>query len=76
MVVAGDGTFPTLAIARGVPTVMYSQLTVALGLPGEVMTPRAPEPLQGLLRYPVHAANGPLEEIIREAAGSDAPIPA
>ena len=35
VVVAADGTFPTMAIAQGVPTVMYSQFVVALGLRGD-----------------------------------------
>ena len=75
VVVAGEGTYPNLAIATGVPTVMYSQLTAALGLPGEVMQPlRRKHLYQDYVRFPFDAADGPLEEIIREAARSDAPI--
>jgi hypothetical protein len=73
VVVAGDGTFPTLAIARGVPTVMYSQLTAALGLPGEVMKPLKRLSLYSdYCRYPYDAADGSLEDIIREAARTEA----
>ena len=75
VVVAGEGTFPTLAIATGVPTVMYSQLTAAIGLPGEVLRPlKRPELYADYARYPFDAADGPLEDIIREAARSEAPI--
>jgi hypothetical protein len=35
VVVAGSGTFPTLAMARGVGAVMYGQGYLLLGLPGE-----------------------------------------
>ena len=59
-VVAGDGTFPTLAIARGVPTVIYGQGVVALGLPGEEpIVAEPPAPLPGLLRYPVRRRRRP-----------------
>ena len=75
VVVAGEGTFPTLSIATGVPTVMYSQLTAALGLPGEVLQPlKRPHLYADYARYPLDAADGPLVEIIREAARSEAPI--
>ena len=75
VVVAGEGTYPNLAIATGVPTVMYSQVTAALGVPGEVMQPlRRKHLYEDYIRFPFDAADGPLEEIVREAARSEAPI--
>ncbi len=75
VVVAGDGTFPTLAIARGVPTVMYGQAMLAWGLPGEVpKSPRRGERYMDYIRYPLDAADGPLDEIVHAAARSDAAI--
>jgi len=75
VVVAGEGTYPNLAIATGVPTVMYSQVTAALGLPGEVLQPMRRKHLyEDYIRFPFDAADGPLEEVIREAARSEAPI--
>jgi hypothetical protein len=74
-VVAGDGTFPSLAVARGVPTVMYSQGIMCLGLPGETPgTPARPELYWDYARYPFDAADGPLEDTIREAARTEGPV--
>ena len=74
-VVAGDGTFPTLAIARGVPTVMYGQATLALGLPDEeLIPPQRADLYMDYIRYPFDFADGPLEEIVHAAARSEAPI--
>jgi hypothetical protein len=75
VVVGGDGTFPTLAIARGVPTVIYGQATLVLGLPGEKpATLRRPGLYMDYIRYPFDVADGPLDEVIHAAARSDAPI--
>jgi hypothetical protein len=76
VVVAADGTFPTLALARGVPTVMYGQLAGdSIGLPGEQLSfQRRRDRYEDYVRYPFAADHGPLEEIIRAAAVSEAPI--
>src|SRR3954452_3774388 len=37
-IVGGNGTFPTIAISHGVPTVLYSQVTASLGLIDEEPT--------------------------------------
>jgi hypothetical protein len=75
-VVAGEGTFPTLAIARGVPTVIYDQLPgLAIGLPGEVpIPPRLRERYADYARYPFDAADGPLDEVLHAAAADEGPI--
>jgi hypothetical protein len=74
-VVAGDGTFPTLAIARGVPTVMYGQATLALGLPDEQPSKlRRSDLYLDYIRYPLDVADGPLDELIHAAAADDASI--
>jgi hypothetical protein len=74
-VVAGSGTFPALAIARGVPAVMYCQASPALGVPGEQPVPlwRADRYLD-YIRYPYDAADGPLDELLHAAARSDEAI--
>jgi hypothetical protein len=76
VVVAGEGTFPTLAIARGVPTVIYGQLPdLAIGFPGETPLPlRNRERYAEYALYPFDPANGPLDEVIHAAARSDEPI--
>ena len=64
-VVAGEGTFPTLSMARGVPTVVYSQGITGLGLPGEKFTPlRRAHLYTDYSRYPFDALDGPLPEIV------------
>jgi hypothetical protein len=72
-VVAGNGTFPTLAISRGVPTVLYSQVTAALGLIGEDLpTLGRPELYRDYIYYPFDALqSGPLDEVVHAAARSD-----
>jgi hypothetical protein len=76
-VVAASGTFPTLAMARGVPTVMYRQGDVALGLPDEKPSKlRRPERYWDYARYPIDYADGPLDELIHAAARSDDTIAA
>jgi hypothetical protein len=76
VVVAGEGTFPSLAIARGVPTILYSQgLPAAYGVPGEQTLPlRRPERYLDYVRYPFDLADGPLDEVLHAAARSEAPI--
>lgn len=75
VVVAGDGTFPTLAIARGVPTVVYGQATLAWGFPDEKPTKlRRPERYRDYIRYPFDFEDGPLDEVIQAAAADEAPI--
>ncbi len=75
-VVAGNGTFPTLAIAQGIPTVLYSQVTAALGLVGEDLpTLRRPELYRDYIYYPFDALEGgPLDEVVHAAAASEDPI--
>jgi hypothetical protein len=76
-VIAGAGTFPALAIARGVPTVMYGQGCALLGVPGETPRPlRRGDRYLDYVRYPFDAADGPLEELFHAAAASEAPIAA
>lgn len=71
-VVGGDGTLPALAIARGVPTVMYGQGRIVLGIPGErPATPRRPERYMDYVRYPLDVADGPLDELLHAAARDD-----
>ncbi|HEX6026574.1 MAG TPA: hypothetical protein VFZ00_31545 [Solirubrobacter sp.] len=75
-VVSAAGTFPTLAIARGVPTVMYALMRPnGIGLPGETLVmPRNIDRYDDFIRYPFNAEDGPLEETIRTAALAEAPI--
>ena len=76
VVVAGEGTFPHISIARGVPTVFYAQGHPPMyGEPDEQPIPlRHPERYLDFLRYPFDAADGPLDEILHAAAGSELPI--
>lgn len=75
-VVAGEGTFPSLAVARGVPTVIYAQtLPATYGTPGEQTVPlRRPERYRDYVRYPFDVADGPLDEVLHATARSEAPI--
>ena len=75
-VVAGDGTFPSLALARGVPTVICGQgHPPAYGTPGEKpVTLRHGDRYLDFIRYPFDAGDGPLDEIVHAAAQSEAPI--
>ncbi len=76
-VVAASGTFPTLALARGIPTVFYGQDRVALGIPDEEpVLPNRMELYWDYARYPIDVEDGDLETLIRTAALSDAPIAA
>ena len=76
VVVAGEGTFPSLAIARGVPTVIYAQtLPATYGTPGEEVKPLLrPERYRDYVRFPFDATDGPLDEILHAAAQSEEPI--
>jgi hypothetical protein len=71
-VVAGDGTFPSLAIARGVPTAIYRHKNpIALGLPDEPAKPLLRWELYAdYARYPFDPTAGPLDEVLHEAARS------
>jgi hypothetical protein len=74
-IVGGNGTFPTIAISHGVPTVLYSQITASLGLIGEEPTALGrPELYRDYIRYPFDADDGPLDEIVHAAARSEDPI--
>jgi hypothetical protein len=75
-VVAGAGTFPAVAIARGVPTLMYGHgEQVMYGLPGEQPTRLLrPERYADYIRYPFDAAEGPLDEVVHAAARREEPV--
>ena len=75
-IVAGDGTFPSLAIARGVPTAIYRHARpLALGLPDEPARPlRRAERYADYARYPFDPTAGPIDEVLHEAARSEAPV--
>ena len=78
-VVAGAGTYPCLAIARGVPTIMYGQFAAAMyGLEGEEPKPlRSLEKYREIVRYPFDvedAGDSPvhsLSQMIYYACDSD-----
>lgn len=76
VVVAAQGTFPHLSVARGAPTVLYTQLNPAMyGLPGE-----APGRLlradryRDYLRHPFDVEDGPIAEILHAAARDSAAV--
>lgn len=73
-VVAADGTYPTIAIARGVPTVIYGQGVMAVGFPGETpkLMPDRPELYWDYAKYPYDVSDGDLETVVRAAARSEA----
>ena len=75
VVVAGAGTFPSVAIARGVPTVMYAHGEQAMyGLPGELPGGLLqPERYGDYIRYPFSVEDGPLDELVH-AARDEEPI--
>jgi hypothetical protein len=76
VVVAGEGTFPALAIARGTPTVLCGQLDRPLyGRPGEEPSElwRADRYAE-YVRYPFDLEDGPADEILHAAARSEAPV--
>jgi hypothetical protein len=80
VVVAGDGTYPMLAIARGIPTVLSmirddDERPLAFGLPGETPVPRRNhDRYRSYLRYPFDMSCGPADEVLHAAARSEAPI--
>lgn len=76
VVVAGEGTYPSLAVARGVPTVVYGQMQPPMyGLPDEEPIPlRSLERYAGYHRFPLDVDDGPLDELLHVAAASEAPI--
>jgi hypothetical protein len=75
-VVAANGTFPSLAIARGTPTVMYAQSDPpGYGRNGDRPAKlRRPERYMDYIRYPFDVFDGPLDEVVHAAARSEAPI--
>lgn len=74
-VVAAWGTYPAVAIARGVPTVMYAQGTMALGVRGEKeRRPARGERYLDFIDYPFDLERGPLSDLIPAAARSEEPI--
>ena len=76
VVVAAEGTFPSLAIARGVPVVMCGQAHPPMwGLPGETPVPlRNAQRYLDYTRYPFDVEDGPLDEVLHAAVRSDEPI--
>ena len=76
VVVGGAGTFPSLAIARGVPTVIYAHCEQAMyGLPGEQPADLLrPDRYVDYIRYPFDPNDGPLDEVVHAAARSEEPI--
>ena len=76
VVVAGAGSFPSQAIARGVPTVMYGQLDPPqYGFRDEPLLPlRRVERYADYIRYPFDVDDGPLDEVLHAAVASEAPI--
>jgi hypothetical protein len=73
-VVAGMGTFPAIAVARGVPTVMYGQVEPkGYGIKGEPVIPLGhPELYRDLVTFPFDALGGsPLDKTIAWATESD-----
>jgi hypothetical protein len=82
VVVAGDGTYPSLAIARGVPTVLSMITTESerpselyFGLPGETpVARRNPELYRDYIRYPFDMTCGPIDEVLHAAARSEAAV--
>jgi hypothetical protein len=74
-VIASRGTFPALAIARGVPTVQYGGDEVFLGVPGETpVAARRSDRYMDYIRYPFNADDAPLDELFEAAARSEATI--
>jgi hypothetical protein len=74
-VIASRGTFPALAIARGVPTVQYGGDEVFLGVPGETpVAARRSDRYVDYIRYPFNADDAQLDELFEAAARSDAAI--
>jgi hypothetical protein len=74
-VITSPGTFQSLSIARGVPTVVYGQGSVFLGVPGETLVPlRRADRYMDYIRYPFDAADGPLDELFAAAAESAEPV--
>ena len=76
VVVAGQGTYPTLSIARGIPTVVAgAMLPPMYGFKHEPVHPlRRPERYRDYIRFPLDGDADPLDEIIRAAGRSEQPI--
>ena len=78
VVVAGDGTYPALAIARGVPTVSMTATSAArsaFGAPRrDAGARRNPDRYLDYVRYPFDMSCGPVDEVLHAAARSEQPI--
>ncbi|MFL5883896.1 MAG: methyltransferase domain-containing protein [Thermoleophilaceae bacterium] len=78
-VVSCVGTFPYLAVARGKPTVFYGQ-DVRPNDDGDLRAEREPryalhwDRYRDYMRFPFDAADGPIGELISEAAADEGPI--
>jgi hypothetical protein len=74
--VAGAGTYPLLAIARGAPTVIYGLCKPPdYGYAGAPLIPlRRFERYGDLVRYPMDVDSGPLDEVLHAAARDDRAI--
>jgi hypothetical protein len=76
VVVAAPGTFPSLAVARGVPTVLYGQgQPPTKGEADEVLLPgRTAHRYLDYMRFPIDLADGDVREVLHAAIRSDAAI--
>ena len=71
--VVGGGTFAYLAVARGVPTVMYDQSEPPENhnRDGSVWRPQSWDRYADYVRYPYDISDGPIGELLDAAGASD-----
>ena len=75
VVVALQGTFPWMAVARGCPTVMAGGYTQASDREHDGTNfARRWDDYKDYIRYPIDAADGDMADLIRFAAASDDPV--